>query len=612
MDNSSFTPYVYSPPTAPTASAPVQQPAQQSGNWFSKILPTAGSILGGIGGTLLDPILGPLGTIGGSAVGDALGKGVENGVEGKGFNLGDEGTALGEGAAGGLLGGIGGKVLGGLASKGADIAGNTVPKLLQGQVADGTLDDETAQHLANNGITSMSQMAQIHPLVTGETGALNGGVNDTLNEAAKNGMSLDLSSLERQGALPGKTVGDAITNAGITQGSNQAKAVDEFIQGKLQKAVGPEGMSTVAGKGNSNVQLFNNGVTHTINPNAALQLSKDLYSQASKWASSSSDGAIEKASALRDVASTINNGLYGEGSTIGQAGVPDAIKQQMIDQLAPLKQINPQYYQSKVDAINTPNLTVAQLRSAQLPDVKAAQALDTTANLNNGKGINIGNAVPGSVTPHGVASHGINKLLQSGAVNKGGASLLSKMQPILQKIGDSKGIQNGVGLTAADTITNAGNLQPNAITPTAQGDTTQVQPGTSPLQTSYQIAQNDAINPYLTGSALPSLTTLTGDVQQGRTGQAALSALEQAYAQAGGGQGFLGGTLAKLGGALTGNNVSAYSAQEQQALKVLSALGIPASALPQVTNTNGAANSQFQNIQSILNSINGLPVAQGS
>lgn len=610
------------------------QPAQDSGNWFTKLLPTVGSIVGGIGGSLLDPVLGPLGTIGGSALGSAVGKAGQNAFEGKNFNLEDEGSALGEGALGGVLGGIGGKVLGGVATKGAEIAKSSLPKLLQGQVTKGSLDDATAAYLAKNGVTDMKQMANIHPHVTGDTGAFTNGVRSSLGEASNSGQSLNLSSLERQGTLPGNTLDEALTNSGISKGSSAASAVDEYIQGQLQRAVGPGGVKVIAQKGKGSATLFNNGATHTIDPNAALDMSNALYKQANKWAASSTQYSKEKADALRSVAQTIKNGLYGPETAIGKQGISDVVRKQMIDQLAPLKDINPAYYQSKLNVLQDPNLTISSIRSAQQPDVMAAKALEATANANNGVGMNVSQAVNNVLPTQNIVTGGgkgivaglAGKAIQSPGANAAGAGILSKMVPVLDRLSDvttaagktaTAPLAKGAALTAGNIVATSPNLVPNNMTNgidmnNPQGNGTMQPPvGQSPLQLAYDIALNNSSNPYLQGSALPVLQQITGQAQQGATGQAALASLEQAFKGAGGGQGFIGGNLAKLGGMFTGNNVSAYEAQRDQAMKTLQALGLPITALPDITSTSGAANSQFQNVQSILNSINagGQPIS---
>jgi hypothetical protein len=151
--------------------------------------------------------------------------------------------------------------------------------------------------------------------------------------------------------------------------------------------------------------------------------------------------------------------------------------------------------------------------------------------------------------------------------------------------------------SAAPLTTNTGT---NAMNPGVQQPQAE-----SPAQQALRYYMNTAMSPYHAGEVGPVVQALTQPIQSANTGQAALNSLEQSFAGAGGGQGMIPGLLAKLGGTLTGNNVSAYDAQRQQAMQVLSKLGIPVSALPDVTNTDQAAQSQFQNLQSILQSING-------
>lgn len=112
-------------------------------------------------------------------------------------------------------------------------------------------------------------------------------------------------------------------------------------------------------------------------------------------------------------------------------------------------------------------------------------------------------------------------------------------------------------------------------------------------------------NPYMASSYEPLVAQLTGQAQNAHTANAVLQSLEKGFQGAGGGQGLAGGLFSKIGGALTGNEVSAYDKQRQQAVALLTSLGIPVSAIPDVTSTAPAAQGQFQNAQSIINSIYG-------
>ena len=127
----------------------------------------------------------------------------------------------------------------------------------------------------------------------------------------------------------------------------------------------------------------------------------------------------------------------------------------------------------------------------------------------------------------------------------------------------------------------------------------------SPLQQSMAVALSGMSDPYHASSYAPLLQQLVGQAQQAHTANATLQSLESGFQGAGGGQGLAGGLFAKLGGALTGNQVSAYDAQRQQAIDLLSKLGIPLSAIPDVTSTAPAAQGQFQNAQNVIDSLYG-------
>lgn len=99
-----------------------QQPAQPKSNGFADLLPTIGSVVGGIAGAAI-PVLGEtgLGEVGGAAAGSGLGETAKELIEGKPLDAGD---IAGQTALGGV-GGVAGKVIG-------KVAGVALPKLGQG------------------------------------------------------------------------------------------------------------------------------------------------------------------------------------------------------------------------------------------------------------------------------------------------------------------------------------------------------------------------------------------------------------------------------------------------------------------------------------------------
>lgn len=141
--------------------------------------------------------------------------------------------------------------------------------------------------------------------------------------------------------------------------------------------------------------------------------------------------------------------------------------------------------------------------------------------------------------------------------------------------------------------------------------------GTNPNTQALQSMLIGLQDPYLAQYFAPGVKDiLTGPGQKAASANSALQGAESAFNLAGGGQGLLGGLLAKLGGAVTGGPTATYDQAKQQLQAQLLALGIPASAIPDITNTAPAAQSQWSTLQNLINSMGvggggtlaGLPV----
>jgi len=125
------------------------QPAQQ-GNWFTRLLPAAGGVLGGLAGTLI-PGLDVTGVseIAGSGIGQGIGKGLENVLTGNPWSQGVGSNAL-QGAAFGGVGKLAGAGLKGL-SGAATGTGEAIAK--------STSDAEQATKTAQQAYETAQQQA---------------------------------------------------------------------------------------------------------------------------------------------------------------------------------------------------------------------------------------------------------------------------------------------------------------------------------------------------------------------------------------------------------------------------------------------------------------------
>jgi len=594
-------------PTTPT----------DNGNWMTNLLPTVGSLLGS---------MTPLGMIGGGALGSAGGKILENALEGKGFNLGDTIGAAGEGAMGGVTGKILGKGLGAIGSKVASKAESTVPKLLQGQVTKGALDDATATYLAKNGITDVRQMAQIHPVVTGPNGALNKGVRSILDVAEGKGYSLDLSSLDSTGKVVGSTVKDALVSSGVPLDSEAASSITNYVQGQLQKAVGTSNITTIGANGaTKNINILDPSTLHNISPNNALDISKSLDDLATKLSKSNSPYAREKVNALRSLSNTIKDNLYGAESSISRTGIPDFVRKQMADDLLPLKEINPQYYQAKMDIINNPNATIADLRAAQANEVRAAQALDATQGSQNGVGINaaapIQNVIQGGVK--GAALNAAANVVKTPSVNAGTAKLMSKMSGVLNNPTMQKLVRGGAAGPAqlvahgADFAGPAGSESTLAMLqdPNASGSGNIMQDimnSNSPQALLVKAALADRMftMPGQTSDPLLDSQGVSDAMKtfQGlNTAQSQVSGLQKLFNEAGGAQGPIGGLLAQLTGAITGGPAQLYNKQREALQQSLAQQGITAP-LPTLGMNQQAADAALAQVLQALRGAGGQSV----
>lgn len=116
-----------------------------------------------------------------------------------------------------------------------------------------------------------------------------------------------------------------------------------------------------------------------------------------------------------------------------------------------------------------------------------------------------------------------------------------------------------------------------------------------------QLAVAESANPTTSAAGAQGLGQLLPQIQGANQAQSALGGAETAFQQAGGGQGGILGTLAKLSGHITGNPASQYEAQRQQLIQQLTSLGVPTSAVPDITGNNQSATNQFQTLQNLIN-----------
>lgn len=588
----------------PTASA-----IPQHGNWFTRLLPTAGSILGGIGGELIDPFGGG---IAGAALGSTLGKAGENAAEGQNVTSGLGGAAV-EGGVGQLTG----HLLGGALKLGAGAASSLADKgatgLVQGQFAKGTVDNATAQTLRDMGITDARQVAQIAPISTGTTGALSAGVKRGLTEAD---TGADLSNLGRTGQ-------NLVAENQMQLNTSSIPTINKTIQGALLQSVNPEDVSQVTTKGGGTLNTFQPGSLKNVLPEDAFKVTQNFEQLANKAYQGAYDkmgnvnpDQLAKYNIFKGLADETRSATFG-----GDTPIPlsDTNKAQIINDLSPMNDINPQAYNWHVNQVTNAN-TLQDLRPIQAPMVRVNNALKTTQNIaDNSGGTTAGNVVKSILPTMGGLAGGsagavagvLPSLVKSSTADRAGASILSKLadagvSPKVTKL------MPKVLTGASQFISHAPEYTPSAI-PNAQGAAMQPQqmqpqsPQTSELQQVYNAA---LLHPYMPGS-MSTLQSLAPVLQNLQGAGAAINSTEQAYNAAGGAQGMAGGLLSKLGGLVTGNPVSGYEQERSQLAMELPKLGVPASAIPDVTDTSASAQAKWNIINSVLASL-GNPANTGA
>lgn len=593
----------------------MQQPPVQSDsqpNFFERLLPTAGSILGG-----LVPVPGL--DVATAAAGGALGKLAENELT----HNQNAGQGVGASALEGGLGQGVGNVLGGVVKGGMGLlgkfAGNASNKLIQGQAIKGALDTATADKLGSMGITDLRQVGHIAPHATGANGALSNGVMRGLQES---NTGVDLSGLSQH-------ANNLVAENQMQLNGSSIPELNRTIQGALVKAVNPEDVTQVAAKGSAApVNTFQPGALRNVLPENAFNITQNFEKLANKAYGSAYDKMGSVANPDQLAKYNIFKGLADhskEAAFGGENPLPlsDENKAQIIAELDPIKQINPTAYNSLVNEVSGAQ-NVQDLRPIQKPLVDAHQALQATSKAaDNAGGSTTADVVKqvapvaglATAGPLGAAAGILPTLLNSQAADRVGAGTLSKISDLLTNPTMQKIVREGTP-AATQVVANAPNYVPNpaqggaaAMNPQMPGMPGQQVPGaggpTSPDMLALQSGLIGLQDPYMAGTYAPLVQAMAPQLQKAAEAQAALQGLQGTFQQAGGGQGLIGGLLSRLGGALTGGPASVYGAQAGQLQHQLGALGVPISAVPQLTNTPQAAAQGFGTLQQIINAMGG-------
>jgi hypothetical protein len=632
------------PAPTPTTPATADPSAGDGGNFFTKLLPTLGSIAAPVIGGLLAPETGGLSLLAGLALaggGSGAGKAVENGLEGK-ANIGDGVLQeAGMGAGGQLVGAGVGKLIGGVA-KGI---GGVAEKGIAGKAGEAT---------AVNNVENQQALQNVWGGLKTKTRQANN-FNDTVNLADNLGVD----------RLSPKAFSDTSTNAGdiynnfLNETLSKAGGVDtNGLNGMIKDAIG-EKASTLGGtdavalskgrmglpnneatKLQAQVQqelggLFNQGTADPVALREATSRIGNLVGDA-KPGISATTGAVDPVQQAKyNVLSNIYNKL--KDLTYNRPGVIQATK----DAQGTLQASDVGGNQALADHINQ-SITNAQhpqdildsykqfVNMGKLGKEGQALAQDTArpATLNAAKQdvpelSTSAGAIPTSKT--GIAASLLNNTV--GAVGAGGkvsqvASKLantltsaSKVAPNIYKT--NAGLLGTIGAQGVAGSTNfagpagTGNAVNTINIPQGSGNTlSDIMNSNNPAAASAKMALISSMfrqpgeassNPM----ADPGIQAYLNSQQQLKNSGSQVNDYINTLNQAGGAQGGPGGLLAQLGGIFTGGPARAAEMQKAQLEASLSqALGHQVS-LPGLTMNQGGANSVLAQLQSGLGAASG-------
>lgn len=597
-------------PTAPAASNGEPEP-----NFIERLLPTGGSILGGIAGGLL----GPLGMVGGSALGSALGKGAEDLFTG---GQGGLGTAAIEGGVGGALGGVGGSLLGKLGGGLSDMAANTTASkavqdgvgLLPGKLLGKLHAPEVMDWAKSQGIDlSPSGLSQASIGANGPEGAYNNVIKEALDQV-KPQLNLQAVKDDANAALGQKTIlGDP--NATVAKGKslvpvqNDATSLQSQINDLLDPIANP--------MRNQNLQ-----------PGDARQVLQDVGTEAASYRNiarnaeaNGAENAVAKAKA--NVLSTVYNSLKGQlyngdvDKFISDYHVePGSVNYNNILQAAGG---NDKLAANFTGTINNAGSTQDLLdEMSKLADAgklgKAGQTAQDVA------------ALKGGATEPGVSPQ------EAAAAIVGGHHTL--IPAVLKKViptqamtaiagAGGKVAQTGVAKGAIKAVAQLLAHAPSDFNPTPQDGSltgqlggTAMQPGNvqggsilangSPTSGTNILSQLDAMlsaDPLLASSLAPAIQGLAPQAQSAQAAQQALQQYMQTLQAAGGAQGPLQGILTRLGSLFTGGPASQLGGQQQAAQALMAKAGAPGIQLPGLYANQAGAQAGLGQAQSVLGAL---------
>jgi len=603
------------------------QPQQPKANWLERLLPTAGSILGGIAGTFVSPIAG---SAAGAGLGGALGQQLENTLTGQKQSTMAAGL---ENAVGGALGGIGGKVLSAGAGAASKLLSKGAVDSIMGQ-APNLLDRNTAEYLVNNGITDLSKIQNIAPKVVGQAG----GEGAAFTNGVRNAVDNSTDKVSIVDAL--QRVQDSLDASPL--GGNE-KAVASALKKSMFRMTGDSGgdVSLLRPVGSKSQSLDDamlifgnsgqrNAMTRGAVYNEATKFQK-LASQIEAKAPKDQFGNIAspEQSSMINAYRNYGNALEEKALGLGESDVPLAIsksdKNFLKQQIADLQKQYPQLHGTLINNIDSAQ-NWKEIRSATKPLVDSNKAFNAISGKLNAKpsttpleAVSKGktgvlSSVLNAPLTKKIETAGTSKLAQTlapGAIPTTGlqkglgvttkdSGLLNKLLPILTRT-TAVGAANLPNLAGSAPSTQPANNNQGANMnqqPMGMGGQTQ-QPITELFKQLLAQEQAGAGLTSNSGNLISALASLAAPAQQTQLLGNLQGGLQQGFANAGGAQGTLGGSLTNLSGILPGTAANQYRRNQSAVGSLLQSLyGIPAgqgaALTPQFTQTPTTAGISAQ------------------
>jgi hypothetical protein len=597
-----------------SAQAPASQTPDNS-NVLTRLLPTAGGIVGGLVGlplNALDAVSGIGGTaldMGLAGLGSSAGKFLENKIEGKdaGNNVltsgleGAAGQGIGEGVSG-LLG-AGGKLLSGFAGKAAQGAADQATGDVASKVFGAIPKGLRQAHDLTGSLQLAGELGLDH---TNPQSLVDAGkaANDILDTSVNDALGM-------AGPIDANGYYDIVKNALTTPERNVLGGIDPvaIARGRFGLPNTPAAglLKQLNGLGEGIV----GGQSDPTALRGLLQQVGKLYgdSEPAVTALTGAKDPIQVAShdALGEVYDNLKKLIYErpevgenfaklEGNILPEdVGGNAALAGKLNDVLGSATS-----HQPVLDALrqfgNLRNIGSDALTAGKGMIAKPAAAPASRL-------IDLGGIAEALLGHNPIAGGGIvlaNHLAQNPAALQAGGGILSKLGA------------SGIPELAGQVVGNS----PNDVTgPAGAGNAISLNenPAMNPQNSVLSQALYEAMQNPLNGG-LSQIGALLPAVQKVNQAQAAEQQLASEFNQAGGAQGPLGGILNRIGATLTGGEAASYPGQAQAAAEAISqATGIPVaqveSTLPSQTQNQSAAQASLGNIQSLIQA---LTMGQGT